>query len=231
MNHFLGLLDSSPAELGRLVTLARRLKAGGAAEAARAIQGRILGLVFFNPSLRTRTSFEAAMLRFGGHAITLSPGGDSWRLEYRDGVVMDGDCPEHLREAAPVLGRYCDALGVRSFARMADVAEDAADAVLRAFADHAGVPVISLESAVEHPCQGLADQMTLAEKLDPPQGKRFVLAWAPQVKGLPMAVPHSAILAAAAAGMNITIAHPPGYELGDRYLERAGQWCRAAGPR
>jgi N-acetylornithine carbamoyltransferase len=229
MNHFLGMLDFLPAELGRLVALARRLKAGEAADTARAIQGRILGMVFFNPSLRTRTSFEAAMLRFGGHAITLSAGGDAWRLEHRDGVVMDGDCPEHVREAAPVLGRYCDALGVRSFARMADAAEDAADAVLRAFAEHAGVPVISLESAVEHPCQGLADLMTLVEKLGSPQDKRFVLTWAPQVKGLPMAVPHSAILAAAAAGMNVTIAHPPRYELGARYVETARQWCREAG--
>ncbi len=229
MNHFLGMLDSSPAELGRLVDLARRLKAGEAAEAARTIQGRILGMVFFNPSLRTRTSFEAAMLRFGGHAITLSTGGDTWRLEHRDGVVMDGDCPEHVREAAAVLGRYCDALGVRSFARMTDPAEDAADAVLRAFARYAGVPVVSLESAVEHPCQGLADLMTLAERLHSPQGKQFVLTWAPHVKGLPMAVPHSAILAAAAAEMDVTIAHPPGYELGARYVETARQWCRQSG--
>ena len=117
------------------------------------------------------------MLRFGGHAITLSAGGDVWRLEHRDGVVMDGDCAEHVREAAAVLGRYCDVLGVRTFARMVDPVEDAADAVLRAFAQHAGVPVISLESAVEHPCQGLADQMTLAEKLGSPRGKRFVLTW------------------------------------------------------
>ena len=112
MKHFLALLDSSPAELDRLVALARRLKAGQAADAARAIQGRILGMVFFNPSLRTRTSFEAAMLRFGGHAITLSAGGDTWRLEHRDGVVMDGDRVEHVREGAAVLGRYCDVLGV-----------------------------------------------------------------------------------------------------------------------
>ena len=121
-------------------------------------------MVFFNPSLRTRTSFEAAMLRFGGHAISLSVGGNIWRLEHRDGVVMDGEYAEHIREAAPVLGRYCDVLGVRSFAHMADAAEDAADAVLRGFAQYAGVPVISLESAVEHPCQGLADQMTLGRE-------------------------------------------------------------------
>ena len=229
MKHFLGLLDSSPAELDRLIALARRLKAGQAGDDARAIQGRILGMIFFNPSLRTRASFEAAMLRFGGHAITLSVGGDIWRLEHRDGVVMDGDAAEHVREAAAVLGRYCDVLGVRTFARMADAAEDAADAMLRGFADYAGVPVVSLESAVEHPCQGLADQMTLVEKLGAARGKQFVLTWAPQVKGLPMAVPHSAMLAGAAAGMNVTIAHPPGYELGAACVEAARRWCHEAG--
>ena len=112
---------------------------------------------------------------------------------------------------------------------MNDAAEDAADPVLRGFADHAGVPVVSLESAVEHPCQGLADQMTLVEKIQSLRDKRFVLTWAPQVRGLPMAVSHSAILAGAAAGMNVTIAHPPGYELGADYVEAARRWCRAAG--
>ena len=104
MKHFLGMLESSPEELNRLVALARRLKAGQAGGEALAIQGRILGLVFFDPSLRTRASFEAAMLRFGGHTITLSVGRDSWRLEHRNGVVMDGDRAEHVREAAAVLG-------------------------------------------------------------------------------------------------------------------------------
>lgn len=236
MKHFLTMLDSSPADLDRLVTLARDLKAGRAADAARAIHGRIMGMLFFNPSLRTRTSFESAMLSFGGHAITLSVGGDTWQLEHRDGVVMDGDRAEHIREAAPVLGRYCDVLGVRTFARLVDSAEDAADAVLRAFGKYAGVPVISLESAIEHPCQALADQMTLHEKLGErcgagfqPVRKNFVLTWAPQVKGLPMAVPNSAILAGAAAGMNVTIAHPPGYDLSSDYVDTARRWCRASG--
>jgi N-acetylornithine carbamoyltransferase len=229
MKHFLGLLDLQPAKLEQLVVLAGRLKAGKDADAARVIKDRILAMVFFNPSLRTRASFEAAMLRFGGHAIVLSPGGDIWRIEHRNGAVMNAECAEHIREAAPVLGRYCDVLGVRTFARMANAAEDAADAIMQNFAAFSGVPTISLESAIEHPCQGLADQMTLTEKLGRTQGKRFVLSWAPHIKGLPMAVPHSAILAAAAAGMHVTIAHPPGYELGARFVETARTWCRQAG--
>src|SRR5205823_4967298 len=118
---------------------------------------------------------------------------------------MNTDHAEHIREAAPVLSRYCDILGVRTFARLVDPAEDAADAVLRAFAKYATVPVVSLESAIEHPCQGLADRLTIDEKLRDPRGRRFVLTWAPHIKPLPMAVPHSALLAAASAGMEVTL--------------------------
>ena len=209
--------------------LARRLKAGAAPEQAAVLRNRILTMVFFNPSLRTRTSFESAMLRYGGHAICLSVGGDTWKLEYRDGAVMDGEAAEHIKEAAPVLSRYGDLLAVRTFAGMKDPAEDAADPVLRAFARYATVPVINMESAAEHPCQGLADWMTMDEKLGGARGRRFVLTWAPQAKGLPMAVPHSAVLAAAAAGMHVTVAHPPGYDLNAAILEQAQNWCRAAG--
>jgi N-acetylornithine carbamoyltransferase len=229
MQHWLSLAEYDPRDLASLVELARRLKAGDASEQAAVLRDRILTMVFFNPSLRTRTSFEAAMLRYGGHAICLSVGGDTWKLEYRDGVVMDGEAAEHIREAAPVLSRYGDALAVRTFAGMKDAAEDAADPVLRAFAQYATVPVINMESAAEHPCQGLADWMTMDEKLGGTRGRRFVLTWAPQSKGLPMAVPHSAVLAAAAAGMHVTIAHPPGYGLNAAILEQAGNWCRAAG--
>jgi N-acetylornithine carbamoyltransferase len=229
MQHWLSLLDYEPAELAELVALARRFKAGRAAEEAALLRDRILTLVFFNPSLRTRTSFEAAMLRHGGHSICLNVGGDTWKLEHRDGVVMDGDCSEHVREAAPVLSRYGDLLAVRTFAALHDAAEDAEDSVLRSFARYATVPVINMESAMEHPCQGLADWQTMDEKLDGTRGRRFTLTWAPHTKGLPMAVPHSAVLAAAAAGMHVTIAHPPGYELNRAILDRVQSWCVAAG--
>jgi len=229
MRHWLRLYDSSPAEIAGLVALARDIKSGRARKATEALRNRILTMVFFNPSLRTRASFESAMARFGGTAITLNVGGDAWQLEHRDGVVMNGDRVEHVREAVPVLARYCDVLGVRTFARLADPAEDAADSILRAFATHSTVPVVSLESALEHPCQGLADRMTMEEKLGAARGKRFALTWAPHVKPLPMAVPHSAVLAAASAGMHVTIAHPPGYSLNAEIVERAAAWCREAG--
>jgi len=228
MRHWISMLDWTPTELAELIDSARRIKAGRAPEAAR-LRDRILTLVFFNPSLRTRTSFEAAMLRHGGHSICLDVGGNTWKLEHRDGVVMNGDCAEHIREAAPVLSRYGDALAVRTFAALKDAAEDAADPVIRAFGRFATVPVLNMESASEHPCQGLADWLTVVEKLGGARGRRFTLSWAPQVRGLPMAVPHSAVLAAAAAGMHVTVAHPPGYDLNPRILAQARTWCDAAG--
>ncbi len=228
MRHWISVLEWTPAEMADLIASARRIKAGKAPEAAR-LRDRILTLVFFNPSLRTRTSFEAAMLRHGGHSICLDVGGNTWRLEHRDGVVMNGDCAEHIREAAPVLSRYGDALAVRTFAGLRDADEDAADRVIRAFARFATVPVINMESASEHPCQGLGDWLTVEEKLGAARGRRFTVTWAPQVKGLPMAVPHSAVLAAAAAGMHVTVAHPPGYDLNERILAQARAWCAAAG--
>jgi N-acetylornithine carbamoyltransferase len=228
MRHWLSMMDYEPAELAALVARARELKQGGATDALR---GRILAMVFFNPSLRTRVSIETAMLRFGGHAICLNVGGDSWNLEHRDSVVMDGERPEHVKEAAPVLSRYCDALAVRTFAGLKNLAEDAADGLIRAFARYATVPVVNMESAMEHPCQGLADWMTIDEKLGGATGRQFVLTWAPQAKAVPMAVPHSAALTAAAARMDVTIAHPPGYELNAAIIDRARSWCAAHGRR
>lgn len=229
MPNWTTMLEYEPPQLAELVEQALRIKHGDASAARSAIAGRILTMLFFNPSLRTRASFEAAMIRFGGHAVCLNVAADAWKLEHRDGVVMDGECPEHIREAAPVLSRYGHALAVRSFARLQDPDEDARDEVLSGFARHATVPVINMESAAEHPCQGLADWLTVRERLGETRGRRFVLSWAPHVKALPLAVPHSAILAAAAAGMHVTVAHPPGYGLHARYLERATAWCQANG--
>lgn len=239
MKHWLTMLDYSPDELSTLVDAAREIKRASRARGGPRITsplsdpicGKLLGMVFFNPSLRTRMSFESAMLRFGGNAMTLNVGGDAWNLEHRDGVVMDGAAAEHIREAAPVLSRYCDALAVRTFAGLKDPAEDASDAVIRAFAKYATVPLINLESAMEHPCQGLADWLTIAERFGTARGRSIVVTWAPQAKPVPMAVPHSAILMASAAGMNVTLAHPPGYDLHPSIVDRVRSWCASAGSR
>ncbi len=207
---FLALEDWSDAEIDGLLRLAARVKRG---EISGGLERKVLAMVFMDPSLRTRTSFETAMYLHGGHAVVLEPGKGSWALETEPGAVMDGDRVEHIIEAARVLGRYADALGVRSFPRGSDWAVARRDAIVRDFARHCEKPVINLESARRHPCQALADAMTLREKLGETAGKRFVLTWAWHPKALPTAVPASAALAAARLGMEIVIARPEGYEL------------------
>lgn len=209
---FLATEDWADDDIVRLLDEADALKADPRTPPI--LTGKILGLIFFDPSLRTRTSFEVAMAKEGGHAVVLEPGKGSWAIETRRGVVMDEDKVEHMIEAARVLSRYADALGVRSFPKEATWAEARRDAVVRGFAEHAGVPVINMESALRHPCQGLADAMTLRERLGRNLSrKRFVLSWAWHPKALPVAVPNSAAIAAATIGMDVTIAHPPGYDL------------------
>jgi len=200
-------------------------KAGPGAHLA----GKLLGMVFFNPSLRTRASFEAAMLRGGGNAIVLDVGNGVWKLEDRIGAVMDGDRPEHIKEAIPVLGRYADALAVRTFGVLVDDDADALDPVLSAFRELAGVPVISMESAREHPCQGLADLLTLRENFGNTRGLPVTLTWAPHIKPLPKAVPHSFLLTAAAAGCEVRVTHPPGFDLHPAVLDEARAYATAAG--
>jgi N-acetylornithine carbamoyltransferase len=207
---FLALEEWSPSDIDRLLALAGRVKRG---EVSGGLEKKILAMVFMDPSLRTRTSFETAMFLHGGHAVVLEPGKGSWALESEPGAVMDGDSVEHIVDAARVLGRYADALGVRSFPRGNDWAVARQDAIIRTFAKHCEKPVINLESARRHPCQALADAMTLREKLGQLEGKRFVLTWAWHPKPLPTAVPASAALAAARLGMEIVIARPEGYEL------------------
>ncbi len=194
-----------------------------------ALPGKVLAMVFLDPSLRTRASFEVAIAREGGHAVVVEPGRGSWPLETRDGIVMDGETVEHVREAARVLGRYADALAVRAFPRGSSWAEAREDAVIRGFVAHAGVPVINLESARRHPCQGLADAMTLRERLGATRGKRFVLAWAWHPKPLPTAVPVSAALNAARLGMEVVIARPPGFDLDPEDLRAIAETARRNG--
>lgn len=207
---FLAAEDWQPEEIDAVLALAQRIKRG---EVSGGLERKIMAMVFMDPSLRTRASFEAAMFLHGGHGIVLEPGRGSWSMETRQGAVMDQDTVEHLVDAARVLGRYADAVGLRSFPRGTDWSVVRNDGVLRDFAQYCEKPVINMESARRHPCQQLADAMTLKERLGDPRGKRFVLTWAWHPKALPTAVPASAALAAAHLGMEIVIARPDGYEL------------------
>ncbi len=225
---FLGFPDRTPDELDDLVTLASDLKAG---RVRGHLQGKVVVLYFMNPSLRTRASLEAGVARLGGSTVVLDAGsGGVWGVEHRDGVVMDGTAAEHVREAARVLSRYGDAIGVRAFAGGKDWPEDRSEPLLSAFGKHATVPVFSLEGAARHPLQGLADCQTIREKIAEPKGKRFVLSWLPHPsKALPMAVPNSAVEAAALCGMEVVIARPDGWGLDPSVLAWADQLARARG--
>jgi len=181
------------------------------------LAGKSIALVFFNPSLRTRASMQVGIYELGGNAVVLEPGSSSWTLEHREGVVMDGDKTEHIAEFVRVLERYCVAIGVRTFAALKNWNDERTDPILNTFARYASVPVINLESAMHHPCQALADVMTIREKLGD-GAKRVVLTWAWHPKALPMAVPNSLALAAAQMGHHLVIAHPKGYELDDELM-------------
>ena len=169
-------------------------------------------LVFFNNSLRTRLSSQKAALNLGMNPIVLNVNGDSWNLETQMGVVMDGGKSEHLREAIPVIGSYCDIIGVRSFAGLTDREADYNENILRQFIDYSGVPVISLESATVHPCQAFADLITIEEHKTKARPK-VVMTWAPHPKSLPQAVPNSFAQWMNAADVDFVIAQPEGYEL------------------
>lgn len=175
-------------------------------------ENRTIMLVFFNSSLRTRLSSQKAALNLGMDPIVLNVNQDSWKLEDRMGVVMDGDRSEHLREAIPVMASYCDIIGVRSFAGLSDREYDYNETVLRQFVEFSGKPVISLESATVHPCQAFADLITIEEYKKKSRPK-VVMTWAPHPKALPQAVPNSFAQWMNAADVDFVITHPHGYEL------------------
>jgi len=226
MRHATGIQDFGAAGVEEILERALAWKQG---PHPKHLIDKILGMVFFNPSLRTRASFEAVMARGGGSAIVLEVGNGVWKLEDREGAVMDGDRAEHIKEAAPVLSRYVDMLAVRTFASGVSDDVDNADPVLNGFRTLGTVPTISMESAREHPCQGLADLMTARESFGSTKGLPVTLAWAPHIKPLPKAVPNSFLLTAAAAGCEVRLAHPKGFELHGSVMAEAQAFAKATG--
>ncbi len=192
----------------------------------RLLQGRAVAGLFFDPSLRTHTSMEVAAGRLGAHFVHLVGGQDTWKMEFDEGAVMDGAAAEHVKEAAPVLSSYADVLAVRAFPKHGGRDET----VIRAFARYAGAPLINLESALAHPCQGLADMLTLADLGGGNfRGKKVCLTWAPHPKPLPQAVPLSVVRAAILGGADLHVANPEGFDLDDEEIERARSFCADTG--
>lgn len=215
--HFVRLSALDDPALLELLMHAKDLKASNYRKPV--AKGKMMGLIFLNPSLRTRTSFEAALYHIGAGASVIQPGAGTWTFETREGVVMDGDRTEHLKEAVKVISRYVDLIGVRAFAEMKNLDDDIEDRLMQDIVEYATVPVINMESAREHPCQALADGLTLWEQFAGNLHERkFVLSWAPHPRPLPMAVPNSALEVAARLGMQVTLACPPEMTLDDRVL-------------
>ncbi len=222
---FTSLHEAGADAVLELVALARQLKQR--APEGRPLLGRSIALCFMNPSLRTQTAFSVAAAQLGAHPVTLTFGAGSWALEAIEGVVMDSDKPEHAKDAARVLSGYVDAIALRSFPAGKEWAADKAELLLSAFKRWARVPVINLESALGHPCQALADLMTIQELR--PRARKFVLAWTPHVKALPLAVAHSAAEIAAMAGMDVTLLRPEGYDLDADVMRRVAETCGERG--
>ena len=183
-------------------------------------KNKTLMMIFFNSSLRTRLSTQKAALNLGMNVIVLDINQGAWKLETERGVIMDGDKPEHLLEAIPVIGSYCDVIGVRSFARFENKADDYNEIILNQFIKYSGRPVFSMEAATRHPLQSFADLITIEEHKQKERPK-VVLTWAPHPKALPQAVPNSFAEWMNATDYEFVITHPKGYELAPEFVGNA----------
>jgi N-acetylornithine carbamoyltransferase len=225
MRRFLDLADFSRDEILDLLALAQSLQDQ---PQPRALEGKILGLVFLNPSLRTLASFQAGMARLGGDSFVITPGQGTWQLETRLNAIMNGNAAEHVREGIPVLASYCDALGVRAFADGKSLQQDLDESFFRLIDGLCDKPLINMESAMNHPCQALADWRTLDE-LGVPVKAKFVLSWAYHPRALPLAVPAATLHMAAMRGMEVVVARPEGYALPPEIMDKARRAAAAAG--
>ncbi len=226
MKNFNSITDFSVDEIEHLLDLAAKLERD---PEPRALEGKVLSLLFLSPSLRTLTSFQAAMARLGGGSFVVSPEMSIHGLESQSGIVMDGVAAEHIREAVPVIASYGDVMGIRAFAERKCLEEDLADREYHELAELANVPVINMESAVSHPCQSLADWKTLDDLGVSRQGGRIVLSWVYHPRPLPFSVPASTLQMASMRGMDVVVLRLPGFELPDSIMNTARRAAELSG--
>ncbi len=226
LTSFNDLGDFSSEAIEELVALATRLDTHPEPQA---LAGKVLALLFLSPSLRTLASFQAAMVRLGGGSFVISPDMSIHGLESRPGIVMDGTAAEHIREAVPVIASYGDAIGIRAFAERKNLADDIAEKEFGALTGLVDTPWINMESAMNHPCQSLADWKTLNDFEFGKNNTRFVLSWAWHPKALPLAVPAATLQMAAKRGMDVTVLRPPGFELPEPIMADARSAAEASG--
>ena len=226
MKEFHDLGDFENAEVDALIELAGRLEQNPEPQA---LAGKVLALLFLSPSLRTLASFQAAMTRLGGGSFVISPNMSIHGLETRSGIVMDGQAAEHIREAVPVIASYGDAIGIRAFAQRETLDNDLADTEFNALRELCDIPRINMESAINHPCQSLADWKTMNDLGVPKNGGKFVLSWAYHPRALPLAVPSATVHMAAMRGMDVTVLRPDGFALPEPVMHKARQAAAASG--
>lgn len=220
MKHFITTADWSQQQLQSMIDMANQFKQGAQSDV---LKNKSVALLFFNPSMRTRTSFELGTFHMGGHAVVLEPGKSSWPLSFEFGEVMDGEAEEHVAEAAKVLSRYCDLICIRAFPKFIDWQIDRQDLMIKSFAEHATVPVINMET-ITHPCQELAHMQAIEQHIGKPQKKKYVLTWTYHPKPLNTAVANSSLLIASKFGMDVTLLCPTeDYLLDERYMNLAKQ--------
>jgi len=218
MEYFNDLADFSVAEITELLALACKLDEK---PEPRALEGKVLALLFLSPSLRTLVSFQSAMIRMGGGTFVVSPNMSIHGLESRSGIVMDGVAAEHIREAVPVIASYGDAIGIRAFARRENLNEDLSDYAFRELTSLVDTPYINMESAINHPCQSLADWKTMDDLGIPGSNGKFVLSWSWHPQPLPLAVPAATVHMAAMRGMDVTVLRPEGFSLPEVIMDKA----------
>ena len=225
MKQFISVNDAG--NIDQLVQLALRYKADPLCDRNKG-QGKRLGCLFLNPSLRTRMSTQVAAQQLGMEVIVLNAAADGWKLEFGEGAIMNGDTVEHVKDAAPILGQYVDILAVRSFPELKDRETDYAEHIIHQFIRYAGVPVISLETATLHPLQSLADLITISETLQANakhyqnRKPKIVLSWAPHIRSIPQCVANSfSQWINAWQQAEFVITHPPGWELHEAYTAGA----------
>jgi len=204
-------------DIGELLQLARSCKLPDS-NPDKPGSGKTLGLIFMNPSLRTRLSTQKAGIKLGMDVMVMNFSGEGWALETQDGAIMDGTKAEHIKEAAAVIGEYCDIIGIRSFPGLQDREADYSEEILNQLIKYAGVPVISLESATRHPLQSLADILTI-EEFRKVRRPKVVMSWAPHPRALPHSVPNSFVEWASRMDYELLVTHPEGYELSPSFMD------------
>ena len=226
MKNFISTQDWSKSELQDILDYAKELKINKFQDN---LKNKSIALMFFNPSMRTRTSFELGIQQLGGLAVVLHPGKDAWPIEFKLKEVMDADSEEHIIEVAKVLSEYCDLIAIRAFPKFINLEEDLSDNVIKSFAKYATVPVVNMET-ITHPCQELAHILTMQEQLGDLSGKDYLLTWTYHPKPLNTAVANSSLLIASKFGMNVKLLCPTeDYLLHDSYLDKAAENCNANG--